>query len=43
MPPVYPGVTSITPFNCKKIASTHQKHPAPNIAKFLIETPVISI
>src|SRR5690606_13370621 len=31
-PPVYPEVTDNTPSNCLNCSSTHQKHPAANVA-----------
>src|SRR3989344_986285 len=34
-PPVYPGITEITPFSASNTASVHQKHPPPKTAIWL--------
>src|SRR6056297_1118076 len=31
-PPAYPATADLTPLTSSKTASTHQKHPAPNVA-----------
>src|SRR5581483_5264493 len=32
VPPMYPTAVLVTPFSLRKTCSTHQKHPAPNVA-----------